>query len=286
MASESRPGGSAGRPEPGVRDRFRGGAATAILRVESGKHVRSSLSLVVVFALLAAMYFSMFPSVQEEMEVLEDAFPAFFFDVFGIEALYTIEGFIAAEIYSFFWIVLVGIYFAYVGAGLIAKDIDERKMDLTLSNPVSRESVVLQKVAAFWLPLAVLNVGVGGIVLVGGAVIGEPLAPVAVTMVHLLSIPYLLVCGAIGLLISVVIDNVRTARATALTTVFVLWLVEGVSQLDDNYAWIGAVGPSRYYDETAILVREEYAFGDAGILLVVFVALVWFTALLFVRRDI
>jgi ABC-2 type transport system permease protein len=262
------------------------GAAMAILRIESGKRVRSSVVLVVVFALLAAMYFAMFPSIQEEAELLEDAFPAVFFDMFGIEALHTIEGFIAAEIYSFFWIVLVGIYFAYVGAGMIAKDVDERKMDLTLSNPVSRESVVLQKIAALWLPLVVLNVGVGGIVLLGGIIIGEPLDPVAVTMVHLLSIPYLLVCAGIGLLISVVIDHVRTARATALTVVFVLWLVEGVSRLDEDYEWIGAVGPSRYYDETAILVREEYAFADAGILLAVFLVLLVLAVLLFTRRDI
>ena len=263
-----------------------GGTSTAILRVESGKRVRSSVVLVVVFALLAAMYFAMFPSMQEEMEVLEDAFPAFFFEMFGIEALHTIEGFIAAEIYSFFWIVLVGIYFAYVGAGMIAKDVAERKMDLTLSNPISRESVLLQKVAALWLPLAVLNVGVGGIVLLGGVAIGEPIDPVAVVMVHLLSIPYLLVCGAIGLVISVGIGHVRTARATALTVVFALWLVDSVSRLDEDYEWIGAVGPSRYYDETAILVREEYAYGDAGILLVVFLALIAVAAFVFSRRDI
>lgn len=286
MASDSAHDSSAEPPESRVGNRHRASAATAVLRVESGKRVRSSIVILVVFALLAAMYFSMFPSVQAEMDVLEDAFPAFFFDLFGIEALGTIEGFIAAEIYSFFWIVLVGIYFAYAGAGLIAKDVDERKMDLTLSAPVSRESVVLQKVAALWLPLAVLNVGVGGIVLVGGTLIGEPINPVAVAMVHLLSIPYLLVCAAIGLFISVVIDRVRTARATALTTVFVLWLIESVSRLDERYEPIGAVGPSRYYDETAILVREEYAYGDAAILLGAFVVLVGLAVLLFARRDI
>ena len=288
MGSEPESGDSAARQATANSSRLAaiGGASTALLRVESGKRVRSSLVIVVVFALLAAMYFAMFPSVQEEMEVLEGAFPAFFFDLFGIEALGTIEGFIAAEIYSFFWIVLVGIYFASVGAGTIAKDVDERKMDLTLSNPISRESVVLQKVAALWLPLAVLNVGVGGIVLLGGVAIGEPIDPVAVVMVHLLSIPYLLVCGAIGLVISVGIGHVRTARATALTVVFALWLVDSVSRLDDNYEWIGAAGPSRYYDETAILVREEYAYGDAGTLLAAFVVLVGVAVLLFARRDI
>ncbi|RQG97936.1 ABC transporter permease [Natrarchaeobius chitinivorans] len=259
---------------------------TAILRLESRKRLRASIVLVVVFVLLSALYFSMFPSVEEEMEELADAFPDFFFELFGIEALHTIEGFIAAEIYSFFWVVLVAIYFAYVGAGMIAKDVRERKMDLTLSNPVSRESVVLQKVSALWVPLVVLNTAVPLVVYVGALVIGESFDPVSLAMVHLLSIPYLLVCAGIGLLVSVLVDRPRSARATAISLVFVLWLVDGVSRLDPDFEWIGAVTPSRYYDETAILVHEEYALADAGLLLVTFLVLVAVAALVFARRDI
>ncbi|MEY7848682.1 ABC transporter permease [Natrarchaeobius sp. A-rgal3] len=259
---------------------------TAILRVESRKRVRGSVALVVVFVLLSALYFSMFPSLSEEMEALEEAFPAFFFDLFGIEALHTIEGFIAAEIYSFFWVILVGIYFAYAGAGLIAVDVADRKMDLTLSNPVSRESVVLQKVAALWVPLVALNVGVATVVYVGALVIGESFDPVALAMVHLLSIPYLLVCAGIGLVLSVVVDRPRTARATAITLVFVFWLVDAVSGLDPDVEWIGAATPSRYFDETAILVRKEYALADAGILLAAFLVLLAVAIAVFVRRDI
>ena len=259
---------------------------TAILRLESRKRLRSSLILVVVFALLSALYFSMFPGIQEEMEVFEEAFPEFMFDLFGIEELHTIEGFIAAELYSFFWVLLIAIYFAYAGAGMIAEDIYDRKMDLILSNPVSRESVVLQKVASLWVPLTVLNVGVPVIVYVGAIAIGESFNPVALAMTHLLSIPYLLVCAGIGLVMSVVVDRVRRARATALSLVFVLWLVEGVSRLDPDYEWVGAAMPSRYYDETEILVHEEYAFLDAGILLVAFLALLGVAVFLFIRRDI
>ncbi|MFU8868998.1 ABC transporter permease [Natronococcus sp.] len=259
---------------------------TAVLRLESRKRVRGSVVLVVVFALLSALYFSMFPGVQAEMDALEQAFPEYMFDMFGIEELHTIEGFIAAEIYSFFWVLLVAAYFAYVGAGLIASDVQDRTMDLTLSNPISRVSVVLQKIGALWVPLVALNVGVPIIVSVGALVIGESFDPVALAMVHLLSIPYLLVCAGIGLLLSVVVDHVRIARAAALTLVFVLWLVDGVSSVDPDYEWIGAVAPSRYYDETAILVREEYALGDAGILLAAFLVLLGAAVLRFVRRDI
>ncbi len=242
--------------------------------------------LVVVFALLSALYFSMFPGIQAEMDVLEEAFPGFMFELFRIEALHTVEGFIAAEIYSFFWVLLVGLYFTSIGASMIAGEIHDRKIDLTLSNPVSRESVVLQKIAALWVPIVVLNFGVAVIVYLGGVVIDEPFNPVALAMVHLLSVPYLLVCAGIGLVASVVLQRVRTARAAALTLVIVLWLVEGVSRVDPDFEWLGAIAPSRYYDQTAILVHEEYALLDAGILLVAFFGLVGVAVFIFTRRDI
>ena len=259
---------------------------TAILRVESRKRLRGTLILVVVFALVSAFYLSMFPGFAEEAEGIAEAFPEWMFDFFGIDALHTIEGFLAAEIYSFFWVVLVGVYFAYLGAGTIAADVRSRKLDLTLSNPVSRESVLFQKVAALGLPLVVLNVAVPVIVYVGSVLIDEAMNPVAVAMVHLLSIPYLLVCAAIGVVISVVVDRARTARGIALGTVLALWLIDGISGLSADLEWVGAFTPSRYYDQTAILVHEEYAFGDAAILLAVFGLLIAIAAVVFTRRDI
>ena len=259
---------------------------TAIFRLESRKRLRGTLILVGVFALVSAFYLSVFPGFAEEAEGIAEAFPEWMFDFFGLDALHTIEGFLAAEIYSFFWVVLVGVYFAYLGAGTIAADVRSRRLDLTLSNPVSRESVLLQKVAALWVPLVVLNVAVPIIVYAGSVVIDEAMNPVAVGMVHLLSVPYLLVCAGIGVVVSVVVDRARTARGTALGVVIALWLIDGTSRLSADLEWVGAFTPSRYYDYTAILVHEEYALGDAAILLFAFAVLVAVAVAIFTRRDI
>lgn len=257
-----------------------------ILRVESRRRVRGSVALVVLFAVLSAMYFSMFPSFQDDIEELMAGFPDAFLEFLGLAGLDTIEGFIAAEIYSFFWVLLVGIYFAYVGAGLVATDVKTRRMDLLLSNPVSRESVLLQKVATLWVPVVALNVAVPAIVFTGSVLIGETMNPVAVAMVHLLSIPYLLVCAGIGVVISVSTDRVKRARGLAFGVVFFLWLVEGTANLAPDFEWVGAVGPSRYYDPTAILVFEEYALVDAALLSAAFVLLLAVATRIFSRRDI
>ncbi|MGM0717817.1 MAG: ABC transporter permease [Halobacteriota archaeon] len=259
---------------------------TAILENESRRRLRGSVVLIGVFAALAILYFSIFPEFSEGAVELEAAISDSVFEAFGTESYHTIEGFIAAEMYSFFWVLLIAVYFAYVSAGIIAGDIESRKMDLTLSTPVSRESVVAQKMAALWVPLVALNFAVPFIVYVVSVSIDEPINPVALAMVHLLSVPYLLVCAAIGLVVSVLFDRARTAQGIALVAVFMLWLVDTISTLDPEYEWLGQFTPSRYYDETEILVNEVYAFFDAAILLVAFVLLVLVATGIFVERDI
>ncbi len=259
---------------------------TAILRNESRTLLRGTLTLTGLLVLLTSFFFVVFPSIQDEAELFEEVYPEFMLELLGIEELSTIEGFLGGYIFPFVWILLAGVYFAYVSAGMISRDIRTRRMDLTLSNPVSRESVVLQKVGALWVPLVALNLGLGAVLLVGAVALGESLDPVVLAMAHLLGVPYLLVCAGIGIVLSVFVDRVETAQATALVLVFVLWLIDGLSTMNPDFEWVGDLTPSRYYEPSAVLVHEEYAFVDAGILLASFLVLLGVATFAFTRRDI
>ena len=259
---------------------------TAILRNESRRLQRGSVILTGALALTTAFFLAVFPAIREEAELIQEVYPEYMITLLGFEELHTIEGFAAGYVYPFVWIVFGGVYFAYVGGGMIAGDVRSRKMDLTLSNPVSRESVLAQKVAALWVPTVTLNTGVALVVFLGAIALGETFDPIGLAMVHLLSVPYLLVCAGIGLVLSVWIDRVGTAQVTALGLVFMLWLVDGISQMESEFEWIGYGTPSRYYDPTEILVHGEYALLDASLLLVGFLALFGVATIVFTRRDI
>ncbi|MDR9429566.1 MAG: ABC transporter permease [Natronomonas sp.] len=259
---------------------------TAILRNESRRLRRGSLLLSGLFAMLTAFFLAVFPAIRDEAEVIMDAYPEFVIELMGLEELNTIEGFAGGYIYPFIWVLFGGVYLAYVSAGLIAGDIQSRTLDLTLSNPVSRESVLAQKVAALWVPILALNGAVVVTLALGAVALGERLDIVALAMVHLLGVPYLLVCAGIGVVFSVLFDRVGRAQVTSLGLVFVLWLVDGLSYTDPDYEWIGQFTPSRYYDPTGILVHGEYGFLDASLLLAAFVASLVVAAAIFVRRDI
>lgn len=259
---------------------------TAILRNESRRLLRGSLVIGGAYALLMVFILSVFPSMAEEAELIEEAFPEAMLGLFGFEEMHTLEGFIGSYVFSMMWVVFIGLYIAYLGGGMVVGEIRDRRMDLILSNPVSRESVILQKFASLWVPISVLIV-LQVVLLYGGSILlDETLDPIALILLHLLSIPYLLVCGAIGIILSVVLSREDTAQAAALGIVFLLWLLEGLSEYDPDYEWIGEIAPSRHFDPGAILIHEEYAWLDAGLLLVVTTVLIGIALVLFVRRDI
>lgn len=258
---------------------------TAILRHESRLHIHGAVVLLGAIGLLAVFMLAVFPAMAEEAELIEGAFPDAMIGLFGFEELHTLEGFYSSYLFPLVWIVFVGIYFAYLGGGMLADDIEQRRMDLLLANPISREGVVLQKFGALWLPIAVLNIGVFTILFGGSILLNETVDPFVLAMTFLLSIPYLLVCAAIGLVFSAVLDRVEGAQAGALGAVFLLWLVDGLSEMNDTTEFVGWLTPSRYFNPTDIMLREEYAIVETTVLVLATIALVTLATIIFVRRD-
>lgn len=258
-----------------------------IVRYEAEKRLTGTLALAVGLAVLALFFIAFFPSFADvDMDAYVEAFPPAFRETFGIEAIGTIEGFLAVEIYQFLWLLLLGLYVAYVGAGAIASDIERDRMDLLLSLPVSRARVVGEKFASLLVPILVLNVVVPLAVYGGVLAIGESIDAVDLATVHLLSVPYLLSCAAIGLLLSTLFDRADVANRLALAAVFVLFLIDSVSASAEGFEWIGRVSPTYYYDPTAILVEGSHDLVGAAVLLAATVALVVLAVLRFRRADI
>lgn len=257
------------------------------LKYEMSRRLRGTTILTIGVSLYVAFivwYFSLLdPSAFEE--VLQSLPPAMS-DAFGMQAIGTIEGFLGGQIYTFVWLLALGIYFAYTAAGLIADDIESNRMDLLLSFPISRSQLLTEKFAALLLPIITLNVGVGfatyGLVIS----IGETIDPMNLAMAHLLSIPYLLVCAAIGMVLSVLVDRAAIAERAAIGLMFLLWLIESAVGAVEDFAWIQYLSPTHYYSPTQVLIDGTFEVMDVGILLVGALGLLIVGQVLFKRRDI
>lgn len=256
-------------------------------RYEMSRRVRGTAILTVGVSLYVAFivwYFSLLdPSAFDQVA---QSLPPAMLDAFGIQAISSIEGFLGGQIYTFVWLLGLGIYFAYAAAGMVASDIESDRMDLLLSFPVSRSQLLAEKFAALLLPLISLNVFVGGVTYGLVLAIGETIDPMHLALAHLLSIPYLLVCAAIGMVLSVLVDRAAVAERAAIGLVFVLWLVESAVGAAEDFAWIQNISPTHYYSPTPVLIDGSYELMDAGILIAAFLGLIIVSQVLFQRRDI
>lgn len=256
---------------------------------ETERRLRGTAVFAVVVSLYAVFAVGLFPSVEAanvDFEQLMESYPEALREAFGIEALGTIEGFLAGELYNFVWVLLLGVYFAYRAGGMVADDIERGRMDLLLSLPVSRSRLLFEKYASLVVPIVGVNVVTGIAVYAGTVVIGHAVDPLPLVMVHLLSVPYLLACAALGLVISVVVDRADVAQRAALGAMFVLYLVESLAASTEQFEALKYLSPTYYYAPTDVLVRESYAVADTAILVGLTIGLLLVSRRLFENRDI
>lgn len=256
------------------------------LLYDARKRVAGSVYLSGGMVLLAGMIIWVYPSFRgtfSDDELLE-AYPPQLLELFDIETMTSLGGFLAFEFYVFGWIILLGLYFAYSAAGVIADDVDRGRIDSLLAMPISRSRLLVERFGALGVPILTVNLLVPPAIIGGSRLIDEPIAVADVLAAHLLSIPYLFACAGVGLVCSVVFDRVGIAQRVALGVTFGLFLLESLLEGSD-YELIGAITPMRYYDPNAILLTSTYDFLGAGILVVMTGVLVVVSDRWFVRKD-
>ncbi|WP_226480951.1 ABC transporter permease [Natrinema amylolyticum] len=258
-----------------------------LTRYDGRRRIRGSLYLSIGLSLLAAMVIWVYPSFEAEVDLdqLLAAYPEPILQVMGVQTMASLGGFLSFELYTFGWIIMLGLYLAYATAGTIADDVDRGRMDVLLSMPISRSRVVGERFAAMAVPIVGANLVPPVIVYVGARLIDHPLAAADVLAVHLLSIPYLFACAGIGLLASVAFDRAAIAQRVALGVTFALFLSESLLTGTDAEV-IGAIAPMRYYDPNAVLIDGSYDLVGAGILAAMTLALLVAAGEWFRRSDV
>lgn len=251
------------------------------------RRVRGGVALSVGLSLLAAMVVWVYPSFEAEVDLegLLAAYPEPLLQVMGVRTMASLEGFLSFELYTFGWVILLGLYLAYSTAGTIADDVDRGRTDVLLAMPLSRSRLVAERFAAMAVPIVGANLLPPLVVSVGARLIDHPIAAADVLAVHLLSIPYLFACAGIGLLASVIADRAAIAQRVALGVTFALFLSESLLSGTDAEA-VGAIAPMRYYDPNAVLLEGSYDLLGAGILTAMTAVLLVASQLWFRRRDV
>jgi ABC-2 type transport system permease protein len=263
-------------------------AMREVLVYESKRRLRGAIYLSVGLSVYALLIVAFYPSVAEsgvDFDAYIESFPPAVRAAFNIQALGTVEGFLAAEFYQFAWVLLLGLYAAYAAGSSVASAIEDGRIELVLAAPISRTRYLLGTYGAVLFPLLLLNVLAIPAVLLGLVLIGESVSVADLIATHALAVPYLFATAAIGLVLSVIVSRGSIAERAGLGVIFLLFIGRSVTAPTD-LEWLGYLSPTAYYDPTDVLVGGEYGLVGAVVLLAMALALLVVARTILVRRDV
>jgi len=230
-----------------MNDIFRFRIAIQIIK----DYKKIAIILSILFMAMAAMYAGMFPAFEDTLlEMAESGMFKDYASFLGPAALdmATYVGFLNLELYQIFWIVILGILLGFIAASQISKEIEGKTIDILMSNPVSRKQIVFEKFIGLIPLMLTINFATMFAVMGITAAIGESLDFGYLFITHLVSIPYFLAIFAIGILISVIIDEKMKASIFFIGTLMGMYVIDMVSKTSADYEGIGYVSIIHYID--------------------------------------
>jgi len=216
------------------------------LRKQRGQIIGWGLSLAALGLLLIPFYKSLFSESAQMLELLE-SYPEEFVAFFGdFTSMSTPQGYLDIEFFSYTPL-LLGIFAALTGAGLIVTDEENGRLDLIASQPISRVQLFFSRVLAFVITAAAIcMLGWLGMVLpLGGS--GMDVSPAQLTLPFIPLLAQVLLFGMLALLLSLLLPSHKLAASVTGLVIVADFFVEGFSNIIADLEPFAKFLPSHYY---------------------------------------
>ncbi len=198
-----------------------------------------------------------------------------------------IRGFMSV-IWGMWFVLLIGLYIALAAVNSVSRDFEEGRMDILLSQPVSRRQYMLEKFSLVALVTMVLLV-ISGVVSVASVnAVGEleTISASAILLTTILSWPLFLVIIAFSVLMAVYLDNSKKALGITFLFVLVQYGIHLVGDMAEALEYVKPFSVISYWNHDSLLHGEAVAWGDTVFLLVLAIAFVLSALYIFERRDV
>ncbi len=249
----------------------------------------STIIWIVSLSLLVIVFLSMFPSftkdVEETKKILHNL-PPFMASAAGIspDIMFSIYGFVS---WLLTFVTLAGAVQAMnLGVGILSKEESGKTADFLLTKPISRQSVVTSKLLAAFSLILITNIILCIATLVMAAVVVDTDFSTTTLMLVLGKLFLIqMIFLALGFLVSVIINRVKSAIAVSLPAAFSFFIIGtlGVLLGVDSVKYIS---PFKFFDSDYIINNNAY---DVKFLIVeaVFVLVaVTLSYIIYVKKDI
>jgi ABC-2 type transport system permease protein len=231
-----------------------------------------TLILTLLYMGMAVMYAGMYPAFKDIMADIAPGFMDTMSFIPGIQDMASYVGFLNAEMYQMFWMLILGIIIGFVAASLMSKEIEGKTIDMLMSNPVSRKQIVLEKYLGLIPMLLLINFATMLTIMGVTLAINEELNFIYLFLTHVVSIPYFLAVLGIGILISVIIDEKMKASIIMIAILVGMFVFRSISLMIPDYENLGLVTISHYFNPYDIL---KYGHVDIVGLIVLIIIAIW-----------
>ncbi|MEF8847853.1 MAG: ABC transporter permease subunit [Candidatus Thermoplasmatota archaeon] len=246
-----------------------------------------TLILTILFTGMAALYGGMYPEFENALKEMTTSGIEESFSFFrGSQDMASYAGFLNIEFYQLFWILILAIILGFISASSISKEIENKTIDLLMSNPISNKQIIFEKYIGLIPTVLIVNIGALAAVFGITNLINEELNFAYLILTHLCSIPYFFAVIGIGILISVIINEKMKASITMIAIIMGMYIFESLSQMIPDYEAMGYLSITHYYNP-----YDTLKYGDVDVpgMIVLLLIAMWtmiIAMIYFEHRDI
>lgn len=250
---------------------------------------KSTIIWSVSLIMLAILYLSLYPSFVKDAEQftkIMEGYPEAIRNAIGLNnaSFFSVLGFYC---FPLTFITLCGAIQAMnLGTAIVSKEVREKTADFLLTKPVTRSAVITAKLMAAFVSIIITNI----IYFLAALFIAEQVKndDFSLKIFFMLSLTLLfiqLIFLAIGFIVSVLFQKIRSVLTVSLATVFAFYFLGMLSDTSGENAK-RFISPFKYFDTAYIMKHSSYE-GEfllaGGIIIIVAVAMSY---VIYAKKDI
>lgn len=241
-------------------------------------------------AAYSVMILAIWPSMSSNLATLEqlwENYPEAIRNMFGGNiSIATFDGFLTLEYFSLMWVIIVFAFSISVATSAIAAEVEKGTMELLLSQPISRLSVIITRMIFHLAGLLIIIAATMAPIVSGAPMIGAKIDYTGVLALSFSSLLFYLALGSIAFLISAILSDRGRAVFICVGILIASYAIDILAAFNDTINKINFLSLFNYYDPYRYLHDVSFAWGDLAVLTLLVISCSVAAAVWFERRDI
>ncbi len=250
---------------------------------------RSTLIWIITLCVITLVFLSIYQSLSSQISTFQEVvsrYPKALLTIinFRLEMFYTIYGYLS-YIMTFIWIA-GAIQAMNLGTSVISKEVSGKTADFLLAKPVSRISLLTQKLLAVLTLIVVTNIFFTGTAVLGAKLFSPGSFDMKLYILMAISLFFVqLFFLALGFVLGSVLPKIKTVITVTLPTVFVLFIISSFGAIVDRPE-VYYITPFKYFDSVYLFRNGHYEYKYMIVLAVIVIASLVVSFAAYNKKDI